>query len=1789
MPDASRAVPAPITIPKTGSAANLRRANTSVDTFADVPANNGTGSHLNHTRPGTGHSRTPTSASTSLGPSVSAIPAPPPPPPLVKTASFVRRATLTGKDGSVTPIVAGRGARQLSLSSNNPLSPSGIIPTIPREQPRGPFSFLLSGNVTDSQHNIPDLSSIKAEYQEQDGAVDPHEPLVSVKKALALEPLQGHVKQPLVSKDHLNEWSASSHAVMTCLEAHRCVVKPLAPHLADYRPLLPSAEEPKDDEPVSPSTDVDKLSQRLFVLSQDHVWAERTVPEWRRCDMLSAWVPGPWLELALDRCAFPDFVQPLFVQMTVFHQGYGTRLTETFHCETNVAGDMHWLELVRGAAAFPTDKARGLLPMSMLHDADAVLVVKVDRILDKAIDNTPVTPTLKKLAPFRQTWAYAAIPLASLASAQGQVAITTVHVRKHPSTMAQFLQAMIGNATSNPAIAKSIDADIRIRIEKNVQHAIDPVFLPDGGGCDALAVPKRMPKDHEPRPTIMRPFDSAKERLHLSSRIRHELLLFPLSLAIKRGKGRNMVVDVEVCNGKGEPILCVAGRSGEPAWRFSASTNVMYHEKTPTFEDEIKCRLMPTKEKLHLRFVFSHVACKDKNPAVLTPCGFAFLPLQDDTGKYIDDLDYTLPVYQGDFKDGKYLTSGGARNGNESVKDVFKVRLQVDSSFIFQDKPLFTLLEGAGAADAAVANIMSANAKELTSAFPVVLNYLMAYLQTPGIPAPQTVVALNALIHTVNTVHSEAVHSGSGSPLVQWVRADMTADGVHEALLRAWCGVLEAHALVPPNSPAPNAWNDLGLGQSWFLFGAIVKSMTLAVGRQGSLGNQGELTTLLKRLVDLLTPFVLRKATAGLNLAKDLNNNLAYFVRDLILLVPIELVLDLVLLHVNAIDIGDSATLASIKTEFLAHVAGSEHPFPLDQIVTEVVRCLVHTNREIRVLGITMWRDVLVARSVIATSADVAAVWTGRPSVDAHVLYYFASVTLTLLPSLLPQTSTEVLVMRTVALCTIFSLMHLVKHPRFASWAKQVLDDGAWMQRLMLLLNEFQYGTSEQAEARLVVVQQRGAGGAKKFLEDYFKSHVSTVRGKLGRPGTAKTDTASVAASQRVSDQSVAQEMHLSAHIAHMVLRAFDELTPVFPTSRGTFLEFLIQALWIPVGEEGAAQVLSRIATMIEADPVIILERYTEPLIDALLRTASNVAARVRSAAGHVLFTMFRTCYSLQARDMKHGRAFSQFRIQVTVAISQLRNGNMEHLAQCWDEIASKCAGCTDAGFREKMLSASQILSAVIRNGIRLETIPDLESRIDCYGEIAKGYCNTPDLRLATLETIGNIQADAGYLTEAALAYLHAAALISEYLFMQNVRYPGPKGAKAFAACNPNLVEEVLPVTIRDEGAFSSDEFSEDGLITFLDRAVPLLHKAAQYEMVNEVYKLLVPILEARRDWARLAAAHQQLADAFSVLSHKPARIFATYYRVAYIGAAWGELNGKAFVYREKGMCMLPDFATKLRTNFASMGDTFQILQESGTIDESKLDPAKAYAQVTHVDAASSSSSSNSNDGPTTKHADLSGVRQFTYMVPFTPSGKTHGDVSTQWLKHVHVATRCPFPSWTKRHEIVNVTTTDLNPLQVSTQAIAARTARLRSLVHAAPVDTKSLQMVLSGSLRPQVNSGPGEIARVFLGASGVGSTYPTSQVEELKAAFRLFLRVCEVAVTVNRQLIHDDQLDYQKDLELGYEQLVAQLEPLLQANVGGTAHSPISPQKIANADAHVKQIVEFLGSQENLAAFLLE
>lgn len=135
--------------------------------------------------------------------------------------------------------------------------------------------------------------------------------------------------------------------------------------------------------------------------------------------------------------------------------------------------------------------------------------------------------------------------------------------------------------------------------------------------------------------------------------------------------------------------------------------------------------------------------------------------------------------------------------------------------------------------------------------------------------------------------------------------------------------------------------------------------------------------------------------------------------------------------------------------------------------------------------------------------------------------------------------------------------------------------------------------------------------------------------------------------------------------------------------------------------------------------------------------------------------------------------------------------------------------------------------------------------------------------------------------SEAAMCLVHSAALVAEYLVLLGNTDIGAiqGGAVCLQLVTPNALQESAVsddvMAPRNEGICLGKDFTEQGLLGvflnkycvlfnfkmifisgLLEHAASSFHTAGMYEAINDVYKVLIPIAEANRDYKKLANIH---------------------------------------------------------------------------------------------------------------------------------------------------------------------------------------------------------------------------------------------------------------------------------------------------------------------------------------------
>ncbi|XP_029617454.1 dedicator of cytokinesis protein 7-like isoform X2 [Salmo trutta] len=575
--------------------------------------------------------------------------------------------------------------------------------------------------------------------------------------------------------------------------------------------------------------------------------------------------------------------------------------------------------------------------------------------------------------------------------------------------------------------------------------------------------------------------------------------------------------------------------------------------------------------------------------------------------------------------------------------------------------------------------------------------------------------------------------------------------------------------------------------------------------------------------------------------------------------------------------------------------------------------------------------------------------------------------------------------------------------------------------------------------------------------------------------------------------------------------------------------------------------------------PEMLFEEDTELCADLclrLLRHCSSSVGSVRSQASASLYLLMRQNFEI-------GNNFARVKMQVTMSLSSLvgtsQNFNEEHLRRSLKTIltyAEEDLELRDSPFPEQVQDLVFNLHMILTDTVKMkEHQQDPEMLIDLMYRIAKGYQNSPDLRLTWLQNMAGKHSERGNHAEAAHCLVHSAALVAEYLNMlEDCRYL-PIGCVTFQHISSNVLEESAVsddiLSPEEEGICAGKYFSELGLVGLLEQAATSFHMAFMYEAINEVYKILLPVHEANRDFKKLATVHGKLQDAFNKIYNQSSgweRMFGTYFRVGFYGCRFGDLDEQEFVYKEPSITKLAEISYRLEEFYAERfgDDVVEIIKDSNHVDKNKLDPNKAYLQITYVEPFFDTYELKERITYFDKNYNL---RTFMYCTPFTLDGRAHGDLHEQYKRKSILTTSHAFPYIKTRVNVIHKEEIILVPMEVAIEDMQKKTQELAFATHQEPADAKMLQMVLQGSVGTTVNQGPLEVAQVFL------SDIPDDPKlyrhhNKLRLCFKDFTKRCEDALRKNKTLIGPDQKEYHKEMERNYNKLKESLGPLITRKI---------------------------------------
>uniref|UniRef100_A0A8C2KWU6 Dedicator of cytokinesis 8 n=1 Tax=Cyprinus carpio TaxID=7962 RepID=A0A8C2KWU6_CYPCA len=623
----------------------------------------------------------------------------------------------------------------------------------------------------------------------------------------------------------------------------------------------------------------------------------------------------------------------------------------------------------------------------------------------------------------------------------------------------------------------------------------------------------------------------------------------------------------------------------------------------------------------------------------------------------------------------------------------------------------------------------------------------------------------------------------------------------------------------------------------------------------------------------------------------------------------------------------------------------------------------------------------------------------------------------------------------------------------------------------------------------------------------------------------------------------------------------------------GGVLRVLLHSLTCNQSSTFLSHCFSTLRALIVKFGELLFEEEAEQCADLcqkVLHYCSSCVDGNRSQACATLYLIMRYSYSSASN-------FSRVKMQVTMSLASLVGKSSdiheEHLRRSFRTILAYAEEDTEMQSTQLPSQVDELLrnlNSILSDTVKMKEFQkDPEMLMDLMYRIAKGYQTSPDLRLTWLQNMAEKHSSRKCFTESAMCLVHAAALVAEYLSMLEDHKYLPVGSVTFQNISPNVLEESAVsddiLSPDEDGVCSGRYFTENGLVGLLEQAAELFSNGGLYEAVNEVYKVIVPILEAHRDFRKLTSTHDKLQRAFeNIIQKGHKRMFGTYFRVGFYGSKFGDLDEQEFIYKEPGITHLPEISHRLE-NFYSQcfGDeVLEMIKDSTPVDRKKLNPNK----VLLINMTCPFFDDYEMKDRLTNFEKNFNLRRFMYTTPFTKSGRPRGELNEQYKRKTILTTMHAFPYIKTRINVIQKEEFDLTPIEVAIEDMQKKTRELAEATHREKPDAVMLQMVLQGSVTATVNQGPLEVAQVFLNEIPADPKLFRHH-NKLRLCFKEFILRCGEAVEKNKQLITPDQKEYQQEMKKNYNKLRENLRPMLERKIP-ELYKPIIKPRIENRDS---------------------
>jgi hypothetical protein len=347
--------------------------------------------------------------------------------------------------------------------------------------------------------------------------------------------------------------------------------------------------------------------------------------------------------------------------------------------------------------------------------------------------------------------------------------------------------------------------------------------------------------------------------------------------------------------------------------------------------------------------------------------------------------------------------------------------------------------------------------------------------------------------------------------------------------------------------------------------------------------------------------------------------------------------------------------------------------------------------------------------------------------------------------------------------------------------------------------------------------------------------------------------------------------------------------------------------------------------------------------------------------------------------------------------------------------------------------------------------------------------------------------------------------------------------------------------SLKDE-ICQSKLFSEEGFVGLLHDAIKSLREGGLYEQCVTAYRMMLPIFQEQEDYERQMNCHGDLFNLCKLLIDENTmnqRIFSNYYRVAFYGKPFKDMDGKEYIYKELNTARVAEVAENLKTRYERKFGKVVMLPNKD------IKPEELDANVCHIQLGAVDIMPPENESVTpvkSVYKQYFNINRFVMEQPFTKGGKAQGEIEDQYIRRTIFSTECSFPYVKKRVPVMSKETKELSPIESAAMLIEKKIRALKTELDSATPNTKILQRELQGSLLTQVNAGPLAVAQIFLN-DAAADKFPRQHRANLADLLMEFERLLGFGVRLNKSLIHDDMIPLQEGLENGYQTFRTELE----------------------------------------------